>query len=776
MFRYTPPWQVMCRSLDPELKKISAGDRRDVLTPKSVTHCALPTPVMDSIPRRWVLKPLSPLLQPSDLRSIAGPAPNLDSLAPSGSVSVSNNHSSVVVTPELSDDSQNILIQARKVAVSLDDSSSEDWCPSSPSSPSSGSGSHSGFYSFVDDPTSPEAELNEAWMLSPERQAKLATLKEERGFKLQTYSGSRRPESLFSETNGDLQYRVGPNNGIRAVSDEEEKQLRHNIIRNQAPRRTLGEPQSPMENLDLSLSTKRLIEGFSVSYSPRSDPAWSAKPGTIEKEEINFSTAREKFMKMEQDRLASMLSPVGASRTRLRSTPQPELDLYVSKKVVAYRGVERADPTQQRVEEHEISPQRKVTVSQTEDSLSRQSSVFEDLVSGLEELHANVTSDTGPTSTTTHETPIEREIRLAQEREENLRRARGLKLSNTQAEMVEIKTKRLQLPVKPIIVREKKQVGLTIQRENQGENQRAGEQQEAAILDREGQGPAEKHQAVRTLADPTEEVRQTRNRPESGSGADEVYPSPCCPHRHPEEYVFHEEISYTERDSDIQRTRRFYQEQSALSSQSSSPSSLTPIPRCETDARSWRDNLESIGLQSRAQGAPDFIEKEIEEALRREQELKELRQSKKEPSHPAFSPVPLVEQANKIAVRQFYPPVNTASDPPASLSSPSPRPTARLPSISFITAQPWASPPPVSTTSPVAARKAPIAPRGLTETLLLDFEERRSKLKLEESSYAGIQLVDDINNEVVESTRVVRHKNQRALRWEAGVYDNQENQ
>lgn len=198
--------------------------------------------------------------------------------------------------------------------------------------------------------------------------------------------------------------------------------------------------------------------------------------------------------------------------------------------------------------------------------------------------------------------------------------------------------------------------------------------------------------------------------------------------------------------------------------------------------RSWRESLKSTGLQSRGQGAPDFIEKEIEEALRREQELKELRELREETDGYLFSPSPLVEQATKMAISQFYPPVNTEQT--ASVSSP--RPSLRQPSLSFITAQPWSSSPPPppsssrpsssSSSSPMVVRSAPPPLRGLTDTLLQDFEERRVKVKLEESAYAGIQLVDDVNNEVVESTRVIRHKNQRALLWEAGVFSNQADQ
>lgn len=65
----------------------------------------------------------------------------------------------------------------------------------------------------------------------------------------------------------------------------------------------------------------------------------------------------------------------------------------------------------------------------------------------------------------------------------------------------------------------------------------------------------------------------------------------------------------------------------------------------------------------------------------------------------------------------------------STLSSSSPRLSVWLPSASFVTPKPWNS-----SSSPVAVRAGPLVPRGLTDTLIQDFEERQAKLKLEESA------------------------------------------
>ncbi|XP_037105307.1 mitotic interactor and substrate of PLK1 isoform X2 [Syngnathus acus] len=493
-------------------------------------------------------------------------------------------------------------------------------------SPDSSSGSRCGFYSIVEDPTSPEAELNEVWMLSPERQVHLTTLKEGKAFKVQTYTGSNKTESLFPDSE-ESPYRIQPDNRCQVFGEEEERQLRKEIIQKQAPKKNptfkLSEQLSVLNERDWSLSTNMQAKGLTLSHSPvRLEAPRSA---IIDRAQIDFSAARHQFLKLEQgERTVLSHSQSGKTQTSTgneqRSGPSGTVDdlNFWAVEDVRAEGC-RGFVSGKDVFDDSIPPQ----------AVRKGKSDVDD------------------------ETPIEKEIRSVREREENLQRSRGLKHHE----------------------------GLSHMGNHEGEVNR--------------QAP----EPPRALLHPKEQFQEDRQ-------DQEVILFPCCPHRHAKE-----------------------------TSSSSHVGSWTRT-------LSWR---ESTDLKTRKNSVPNFIEKEIEEALRRERELQQSRQSReslesrdsilsrgcREPrrefreSNLHFA-VPLLAQASKMTAKQLLPTENSASP----------------------------------------------LPKGPMGALLRDFEERRERLRIDDGSYAGIEPIDDINNQVVESTRVIRHKSQRALRWEAGLFAN----
>lgn len=533
-----------------------------------------------------MLKPLSPLLQPSDLRTIAGPAPR-ESSAPSDatfgsdSISVTCSRSSAAVSSQEGGGCRPVGVQ---VAVSQDGDGAVD--EGRPSSPSSSVGSHCGFYSFVEDPSSPEAEMNEAWMLSPQRQTQLATLKKEKGFKLQTYTSSKKPESLFADSDGDSEYKVEQRNGNKVIRQQEDQQLRKEIIRCQAPKKNLTFREEPGPLKALSRRTNTLREGLRPV-------GLRADSGSIDEEQINFSAARQKFLKME----TGPPRPPRSSRTHrdvsLQTRPSAEQMETCDSLEVSGKNT----TTSTTREEEEMFPEKKRTESLPV------------------EVGGGYTGDDGMfrgdtrqekrscESTGDDETPIEREIRFVQEREEKLRRSRGLTLSNSRAEMVEVTTNRLPATLAPVKAKAKKGVNFIIQREIQEEKHKKEE-----ILGRQRLDPRPDRER-----DQHDEDKTTEEMSHGESGGADVFPPPCGPHQQPNvSRKSSAPPSFSVKGSEVQTT-----------------SSPAPTPRLGTTSTtpwSWRENLESNGLHSRGKGAPDFIEKEMEEALRREQELREQRE------------------------------------------------------------------------------------------------------------------------------------------------------
>lgn len=574
---------------------------------------------MASTPKRWTLKPLSPILRPSDLQTMTVSALN---------DSISSSNSSVVDSSSQRGSLQDIPVQTSPVHI-LQNGSSDDSDPLSLSSssglksPSSPSRPRCGFYSFVEDPTSPEAKQNESWMLSSQRQAYLATLKEETGFKLQAYNSAKKPQTLFSVDQDDSQYKIDPHNDMNGICKTDEKQLRKEIIRSQAPRNMLAQTSHREVNLTRSTNTETEPHG---PVSSRTKPSHPNQPETTEKYQSNFKTVRKLFLNMEEEQLKALFSPDWSTKLRRVSTPKSRTH------VSPPRGEE---------------DQRTKKISPTTDDLERNQEQTSKPENGSCARNAELFKQDKTTNQflSVHESPTEEEIRTPEEHEESLQRSCDLE-SKSEGEVTEATMKPSLSLLSSGTNKETLPGGIIPNQEIHLQNLEAKDLQ---LHETPGQ--------VSPLKTNADDIR-TEEKPLMGSGTGDIFPSPCCPHRHHQELKFYQTnvaaSLHSEGDSDVQNSPRF---------QEDSASSFLPSPRfspfsSQKSTTRWEpQKLDYASSQSR-EPALDLIKKEIQEVLKREQELKEMRESRKGISRPLLSPASLVEKANMMAVRLFYPQPN----------------------------------------------------------------------------------------------------------------------
>ncbi|XP_015221280.1 mitotic interactor and substrate of PLK1 isoform X2 [Lepisosteus oculatus] len=978
---------------------------------------------MESNPKRWMMRNLSPRLGVTEqttqdqLESSLENGCGMQSDANSYSwehILVNWSQPSVTVTPGQEERMGEVVVHARQVSVVEE---KDDWNSESPESPGS---PQTGFYSFED--TTQEAEKTEAWMSSPQREAKLATLRVENGFKLRAYHEEQKPDKLFAEENGDARYRITDGDG--PLEDQELEYERLQIIRSQAPKKssTFNEQWNTLQIQDTTKSPSRLMEGFALHYNtPSEQSSHMVESESIDTKQIDFSAARQQFLMMERSNQNPFLqSPQQLQTPKLQAFPHMEERTTFAVKVNQGDEMEEkpALPQKQYFEKDtpvdEVFTSKRVTVSLVADSSNgskRQNICFDDLDSGLGELSLDLGGGYASDSSTSHEvlvsktptkteTPIEREIRIAQEREENLRRERGILRSDSK-EIVQIKTKPFLSQdcqtSSPTVgkTKEKARVSFFIQREIEREIRREEdllhEGKVAGLYDRGTPQELEERKRVfelkpdevpvmpirMSLSGKLVDATKSKSGTEDGRLTPEValiiedkdnvdtegFIPPCCPHRHPDEndyvlkarekdspvkpqkerlgseenkYRVQHEIKHSllsrgdqlpnpeagvgdkdvglktsavskmhttaEKSPDISVTKvlaplvvgddqaqlitvkdsvQFTLPRDHLGPSSvkeslcitmpNNPLSSTPVrdsfgrmslehsvndslryplvqgltgiptatdiqdfSEVHDPKRPWHSQHEKFQMKTRKLQTPEAIRLEIEEDLKRELELRRLREGtglsssrdgdlngldrtspvivsptaeqSKESSPlllqyrkltasdqvaPEPGPAPAVERYKGAtlphlwgldAVDHAKPKVTPLKlDNPETTTPPlaSPRFAPRAPLLSMVTAQPWGSPRPQAPSSPREppvmdpnGRCEPSTLKGLTETLLENFEERRIKQRLEENAYAGIQPSDDVNNEVLEATRVTRHKNTRALLWEAGMYTN----
>ncbi|NXQ16189.1 MISP protein, partial [Peucedramus taeniatus] len=601
-------------------------------------------------------------------------------------------------------------------------------------------------------------------------------------------------------------YRVPPPN----ISPEKARELedeRKEVIRSQVMRKssTIAERWSSMDELgSISTGGGSQGEGRHTASVPTSFAIWFDKPSpgraatpvdpeNIDTEQINFSAARQQFLMLEKTNPSSFFSP-----GQQAMSPRPESVTKVSRE--EWYSPEMATKSKRGYGSAGASSQ-----SRSDKSIYQVYDVSSYKTPEKEEVYAPRKAHTE-----SNETPIEREIRMAMEREENLWKERGIQRLTSSSELVEIQTKPvLNIHMSPGPGRKGKDRGrasLYVQREIEQETKREEDLRRQGRLlgayDRGTQQELEERRKVFEQEEaPPQKPTPLKRAEERRSWVKEfVVEQPSSPSPAEDTRAGRSIPSYTASIAHFQLSQpRFAasersREQPLVSQHASasaskwgsedswggklpgstpSPASTAVLPREYLHLSFWKPKVsfvEDMGTQSparREDGREEqyrlrtwkpqtsaLIEEEIRSDLQREEELQEQRRRLMDTYSNA---VPQEGSRSRHSSAASGASGNySVSESPA--SSPASHQTGILGLISSFT--------PLRVTS---------SSQGSAETLTPDssrsspFEERRRRVK-EDGKYAGIEPIDKVNTEVVESTRVFRHKSAMAQRWEAGQY------
>ncbi|KAK2541934.1 Misp [Columba livia] len=713
----------------------------------------------------------------------------------------------------------------------------------------------------------------DVWTPSPDRESKLEVVRSGSLYDLRAYRGERKPSKLYDEDEQE-QPRVPPPN----ISPEKARELedeRKEIIRSQALRKssTTAERWSSLDELSSiaagsgeGKSTRSFTTSFSLHFdkSPSGRAATPVDPENIDTEQINFSAARQQFLMLEKTSPGNFFSP-----GQQPMSPKPESMTKVSRQewqspemaTKAARGYGNASPSSQSrtdkavyqvysvsyktpVKEEVYAPRRADTdrsYSTRKTSGLTKASSREDLDSGLGEMYneSNAgyasdgsvsnevfngivelkTSSNGLDKETkiSNETPIEREIRMAMEREENLWKERGIQRLTSSSELVEIQTKPLlsmhSSPGPGRKGKDKGRASLYVRREIEQETKREEDLKRQGRLlgtyDRGTQQELDERRRVFEQEDaapqaPTPARRADEWRSWVTESAAEQPPS-HGPHaaedtkggrglpsyavstvrfqaslpRFTASEKSREQVPLSQRGATSASTQGGEDSRGGRLPSSTPSSGVAVLPREYFSLPFWKPKLsfvDDMGTPQplrREDGREDqyrlrtwkpqtsvLIEEEIRSDLQREEELQEQRRRRQLLDGDSQVGGDGVHQdgsrsRHSSAASGVSGSYSMSGSP---VAAPAPHQAGILGLISSFTPLRMAGPSQGSTETldPDSARSSP-------------FEERRRRVK-EEGKYAGIEPVDKINTEVVESTRVTRHKSAMAQRWEAGQY------
>ncbi|XP_034293542.1 mitotic interactor and substrate of PLK1 isoform X2 [Pantherophis guttatus] len=680
------------------------------------------------------------------------------------------------------------------------------------------------------------------WMPSPDRESKLEVLRSGSHYDIRAYKGEKKPSRLYEEDDEELQYKI-PSKDVSPEIAKELEDERQEVIRRQVVRKsnTMAEKWSStneLEAIDMSSLGKVTTEprknnstSFALCFDNLS-PDWTiipVNPENIDTEQINFAAARQQFLTLEKTNPKMLLEPKRyvPSPRELKATSHAYWSKEPQNPEMPRNDKELDESSQRQLRQNSIGgdlfvlPQRKASsyLGTTFVSAEKMPSGLEvDMSTGnvnertFEKESGNPlakSQDPAKEPEVWNETPIEREIRLAMEREENLWKERGIQRINTRDDLVEIRSKPLlsspvSSPASSRKGKDKSHISFYVQREIEQEAKREEDlQKEGRLLGMYDRGLRQELAERRKLFEREEEEvplpslgkqKKQRELLETFHGDSATL---CCNVVPPGEGIASQNVNWS---SEIHRPssvptfgKKTPGNEPSLKtcSTASSPKMDFPTSRCPPCSQDLKAPRDKFVLKKQHFAIPvhkcqfSFPEDQGPQSLqRKEQKLQKPAPREELYTVKTWRPrtsilidqeiqdslqreLELQEQRRKISLTAQELPSSWVSSSQSSAASGDTGRYSVSSSPVFVPNSPVRLP-----TSPILYR-----PSLTTNSAESNFRScqspRQSRIRLkEDGKYAGIELNDEIDTEVVKSIKPICRRSALAQLWETGQIRN----
>ncbi|XP_073450148.1 mitotic interactor and substrate of PLK1 isoform X1 [Aquarana catesbeiana] len=813
MFKYPSPWQVLCSSLEKREQVSVSGEEGSSNQPESELSKVYgneydTTQTIAEISTQYqIIGSLNTDSNKEDLQKNNEDIQNTFKLTELTSETQNERELNVHTTNIHADEEITYISEERRQNTTNKEANTApdvtmDRVTRSPIFSLSSSRSIDGSREDLTNSTPEESQVadkrKDVWIPPPDRNSKLKVLREEERFELRSHRSETSPNKLFVDSDDEDggKSRVGSHQ-FTPEKVWELEQERKDIIKKQGQRKSLdAQDLINIQDSNDSPFTNKEVNG----------PSGGQATADVDMEQINFEAARQQFVMLEKKRNSLPITP----RLQYRAPRFSSMSLYENDSNSDVAKLQESSILEQDMKAYK----NKGAVTQETTGRERSASLLRkqflrdfslDSVDSIEQEESTevyrvetsqlISEEKDNIPNPSDETPIEREIRLALQREETLRRERGIQHSVESKEIVEIqKNPVLSVSLEKQMSKKNKDKARTaffLQREIQREEQREADlKNEGKVAGLYDKGNAQELDERRKLFELPDEIPVQPQKATTKTTSKEIIADIQASTNQRDSGEENETTNLTVIDAPLPYSIRTKWKPTPLNPYRTrrlsmdnildvwSPTETTTAQETSEETFVQKQNFQvqpsklSIHVQEgqaeeekddKMEKAPEsangglkynmrlrpsrsiVIEEEIRKTLERDRELQEQRRNSE------LTPV-VTSKEDHYGYNQYGRPSLT-SDGSRTWSSASRKSSSSSPIPSYT--------PNVQMFTPRIYPKIVFA------------ESESGSLKRHEDWYAGIEPSDAVNTEIVKSTRVNRRKNKMALRWEAGLYSNE---